>query len=77
MAPGGSAADPHSPLPPGLPAPPRRSPVQWLGPKRVVPPAFAPDHPQLPRIDAVLLSHNHYGAGGAVWGAGGGVRRVV
>jgi N-acyl-phosphatidylethanolamine-hydrolysing phospholipase D len=38
----------------------RCSPVQFLGPRRVRPPAFPLDHPDLPKIDAVLLSHNHY-----------------
>lgn len=38
----------------------RCSPVQFVGPRRVVPPAFPLDHPDLPKIDAVLLSHNHY-----------------
>ena len=42
-------------------ASPCRSPVQWMGPKRVVPPAFSVDDPRLPKVDAVLLSHNHYG----------------
>lgn len=42
-----------------------RSPVQWMGPKRVVPPAFAIDDLRLPKFDAVLLSHNHYGEGAA------------
>lgn len=36
----------------------RCSPVPFLGPRRVRPPAIAFD--ALPRIDAVLLSHNHY-----------------
>lgn len=36
----------------------RASPVQWVGPKRLVPPGVALD--ELPRIDAVLLSHDHY-----------------
>jgi L-ascorbate metabolism protein UlaG (beta-lactamase superfamily) len=36
----------------------RASPFGWLGPKRVRAPAVALD--DLPRIDAVLLSHNHY-----------------
>jgi len=36
----------------------RASPVGWIGPKRVRAPAIARD--ALPRIDAVLLSHNHY-----------------
>lgn len=34
------------------------SPVTWLGPKRVNPPGIAFD--DLPPIDAVLLTHNHY-----------------
>ena len=34
------------------------SPFQWLGPKRVYKPGLSME--QLPRIDAVLLSHNHY-----------------
>jgi N-acyl-phosphatidylethanolamine-hydrolysing phospholipase D len=36
----------------------RASPVQWLGPKRFGPPGIAWD--DLPPIDAVLLSHDHY-----------------
>src|SRR5690606_22425657 len=34
------------------------SPLAFAGPKRVVPPA--PRLEALPRIDAVLISHNHY-----------------
>ena len=33
-------------------------PVQWAGPKRQTPPGLRLD--QLPHIDVVLLSHNHY-----------------
>ena len=36
----------------------RCSPVTWAGPKRVNPPGI--DFEALPKIDAVLLSHNHY-----------------
>jgi L-ascorbate metabolism protein UlaG (beta-lactamase superfamily) len=36
----------------------RASPVGFAGPRRVVPPAL--DFKDLPRIDVVLLSHNHY-----------------
>lgn len=37
---------------------PRASPVAWAGPQRVHPPGLAIG--DLPRIDAVLLSHDHY-----------------
>lgn len=36
----------------------RASPVQWLGPRRVMPPAM--DMSALPPLDIVLLSHSHY-----------------
>ena len=36
----------------------RASPVSFAGPKRVVPPV--PSLAQLPRIDAVVISHDHY-----------------
>ena len=36
----------------------RTSPLSWAGPRRVRPPALALE--QLPRIDVVLVSHNHY-----------------
>ena len=36
----------------------RASPVSFAGPKRVVPPL--PSLAQLPRIDAVVISHDHY-----------------
>lgn len=36
----------------------RAFPVQWSGPRRVMPPALALD--ALPPIDVVLLSHSHY-----------------
>ena len=36
----------------------RASPFQWLGPRRLMPPAV--DLDALPPLDAVLLSHNHY-----------------
>jgi L-ascorbate metabolism protein UlaG (beta-lactamase superfamily) len=36
----------------------RTSPFQWAGPKRIYQPPFSMD--ELPRIDFVLVSHNHY-----------------
>ena len=36
----------------------RASPVQWAGPKRVVPPGIAFNN--LPPIDFVLISHDHF-----------------
>jgi L-ascorbate metabolism protein UlaG (beta-lactamase superfamily) len=36
----------------------RASPLSWIGPRRVRPPAIAFD--DLPKIDVVLLSHSHY-----------------
>jgi N-acyl-phosphatidylethanolamine-hydrolysing phospholipase D len=36
----------------------RAFPVQWMGPRRVMPPAMALE--QLPPLDVVLLSHSHY-----------------
>ncbi len=36
----------------------RASPLSWIGPRRVRDPGVALD--RLPRIDLVLLSHNHY-----------------
>ena len=36
----------------------RASPVGWAGPERLIPPAMPID--SLPRIDAILISHNHY-----------------
>lgn len=37
---------------------PRASPLDFIGPQRAVPPGMALQ--QLPHIDAVLISHNHY-----------------
>jgi N-acyl-phosphatidylethanolamine-hydrolysing phospholipase D len=36
----------------------RASPVSWGGPRRLSPPGLAFEH--LPRIDVVLISHDHY-----------------
>ena len=36
----------------------RASPLRWIGPRRLMPPAV--DFDALPEIDLVLLSHNHY-----------------
>ncbi len=36
----------------------RASPLQWVGPRRAQPPGLALS--QLPRIDVVVISHNHY-----------------
>ena len=36
----------------------RASPVGWAGPERLIPPAMPID--SLPRIDVILISHNHY-----------------
>jgi len=36
----------------------RSSPIKWIGPKRMTPPAIPID--ALPPVDFVLISHNHY-----------------
>jgi L-ascorbate metabolism protein UlaG (beta-lactamase superfamily) len=36
----------------------RAAPVRWAGPKRFFPPALALE--ELPAVDAILLSHDHY-----------------
>src|ERR1700744_3734482 len=36
----------------------RASPLQFMGPKRAYAPGLTPD--ELPHIDVVLISHNHY-----------------
>lgn len=36
----------------------RASPVSWAGPERLIPPAMSLE--QLPSIDVVVISHNHY-----------------
>ena len=36
----------------------RSSPVSFIGPKRIIPPAI--DIKNLPKIDKVFISHNHY-----------------
>jgi L-ascorbate metabolism protein UlaG (beta-lactamase superfamily) len=42
----------------------RASPVQWLGPQRFFPPTMPLE--QMPELDAVLISHDHYDHLGAV-----------
>jgi L-ascorbate metabolism protein UlaG (beta-lactamase superfamily) len=34
--------------------------VQWLGPRRITPNPLDLSHTQLPQLDFVVLSHNHY-----------------
>ena len=34
--------------------------AQWAGPKRLVPAALDLEHADLPVIDFVVISHNHY-----------------
>lgn len=34
--------------------------MQWFGPKRIVPNPLDVEHPQLPRLDFVVISHDHY-----------------
>ena len=36
----------------------RASPYRWFGPKRFFPPTLALE--DLPRVDVVLISHDHY-----------------
>ena len=36
----------------------RASPFSFVGPKRVVPPALTAE--QMPKLTAILISHNHY-----------------
>jgi N-acyl-phosphatidylethanolamine-hydrolysing phospholipase D len=36
----------------------RAAPIRWIGPRRLMPPAV--DFDEIPPIDLVLLSHNHY-----------------
>ncbi|KIZ07365.1 N-acyl phosphatidylethanolamine phospholipase D [Monoraphidium neglectum] len=38
----------------------RASPLPFVGPRRAVPPALSPEDPWLPKVDAILISHNHY-----------------
>lgn len=38
----------------------RCSPFQWMGPKRVVPPALDLFDKRAPKIDFVVISHSHY-----------------
>ena len=42
----------------------RASPVQWFGPQRFFPPTMPLD--QMPELDAVLISHDHYDHLGAL-----------
>jgi phosphoribosyl 1,2-cyclic phosphodiesterase len=34
--------------------------AQWLGPRRITPNPLDISHPQLPHLDFVVISHNHY-----------------
>ena len=36
----------------------RSSPLQWIGPKRVIAPGI--DKEKVPKVDIILISHNHY-----------------
>ncbi len=36
----------------------RASPFSWIGPKRLIPPAIP--MAELPKVDVILISHNHY-----------------
>ncbi|KAK9804032.1 hypothetical protein WJX73_005242 [Symbiochloris irregularis] len=38
----------------------RCSPISFMGPRRVVPPAMQPLDASFPHIDFIVLSHNHY-----------------
>ncbi|KAF8056443.1 Napepld [Scenedesmus sp. PABB004] len=38
----------------------RSSPLQFVGPQRAVQPALVPEDAAMPRLDFVLISHNHY-----------------
>lgn len=38
----------------------RCSPVQWMGPRRLADVPFEIEDERLPKVDAVVISHNHY-----------------
>eukprot|EP00775_Hariotina_reticulata_P002822 gene2822-3115_t len=56
----------------------RASPFQFMGPRRAVQPALVPEDAAMPKLDFVLISHNHYDHldYGSVWFARLGIHNV-